>query len=116
MLPVAVLILSALATFVDAQKRISAHQNAGNAYDSLLNKVRIFRTIGCVSESLDALVNDQLRGFSEHKDRLNETSPSTPFIAYLLAKLGLWLGQAEYAVDKAASKNEPDNPEGTHSA
>ena len=99
-IPLALLVLSALATFVDAQKRISGHQTAGNAYDALLNEVRIFRTIDCVSEPLDAVVTDRLKNFSSRKDRQNEMSPHTPWLAYLLAKFDIWSGQGDYAVDK----------------
>lgn len=98
--PLALLVLSALSTFVDAQKRITAHQAAGNAYDALQNEVRIFRTIDCATERSDAVVTDRLKGFSARKDRQNEMSPATPWFAYPLAKMGIKAGQADYDVDK----------------
>lgn len=100
LIPLALLVLSALSTFVDAQKRIVAHQAAGNAYDALLNEVRIFRTIDCSSEPSDAVLTDRLKGFSGRKDRQNEMSPTTPWFAYRLAKMGIKAGQADYEVDK----------------
>ncbi|MEA2911086.1 MAG: hypothetical protein QOJ15_3167 [Bradyrhizobium sp.] len=101
-IPLALLVLSALSTFVDAQKRMAAHQAAGNAYDALLNEVRIFRSIDCVAEpTQDAVITDRLKNFSSRKDKQNEMSPSTPWPAYLLAKVGIWTGQASYAVDNA---------------
>ena len=100
-IPLALLLLSVLSTFIDAQKRMVAHQSCGNAYDALVNEVRIFRTIGCASDEVDKVLTAQLENLSNQKDRLNETSPATPWPAYLLAKIGIWMGQAEYAVDKA---------------
>lgn len=100
-IPLALLLLSVLSTFFDAQKKMVAHHASGNAYDALINEVRIFRTIGCASDEEDKVLTAQLENLSAQKNRLNETSPATPWPAYLLAKFGIWMGQGEYAVDKA---------------
>jgi len=96
----AVLLLSALSTFVDVQEKSGAAKQAGNSFDALMSKVRLFRTIECVSEKSDEVLTDKLAGFVEHKNRLNETSPGIPRIAYFLAKRSIMRGEADYTIDK----------------
>src|SRR5216683_6708432 len=108
-----VAVLAALATFLNAQDKVVTHQSAGTSYDALLNKVRMFRTIDCGSEPNDGVLTDRLKAFSEHKDRLNESSPSVPRPAYLAAKKGIEAGEGEYAVDKAnGHEKSPAHPRG----
>lgn len=106
-IPLSLLLLSVLSTFFDAQKKMVAHHATGNAYDALMTEVRIFRTIGCASDESDKVLTAQLENLSNQKNRLNETSPATPWLAYQLAKFGIWRGQGEYAVDKA--QNTPSS-------
>lgn len=91
--------LSALMTFVNPKEISNSHFLAGNNYDALLNKVRIFWTIDCWKEVDDVLVG-RLKAFSEEKNRLNQNSPQIPFWGYLLAKRGILAGEASYKVDK----------------
>ena len=94
--------ISALMTFLNPNERANNHLSCGNSYDSLNNKVRIFRTIDCWREQSEDVLTEKLKYFSEQKDKLNDTSPQALWFAYLLAKKGIENGEAEYKVD-----NEP---------
>lgn len=99
-LSILVVILSSMSTFLNPNKRAAEHTNAGNKFDALLNKVRIFRTIKCWAESSDKVLSDRLKRHSEDKDTLNHSSPQTPWLAYCLAKRGIRKGEGKYRVDK----------------
>lgn len=94
-----VVVLSSVSTFLNPNKKASEHLNAGNKYDSLLNKVRIFRTIECWEHSDDVL-SDRIKRHSEDKNVLNQSSPQIPWLARMMAKHGIKTGEADYEVDK----------------
>lgn len=102
-LSIIVVVLSSISTFLNPNRKASEHLNAGNKYDALLNKVRIFRTIECWDESSDQVVSERLKRHSEDKGTLNQNSPQIPWPAYLLAKRGIRKGEAEYDVDKLSA-------------
>lgn len=91
--------LTSLMTFLNPNERSSAHQESGNNYDALLNKVRIFWSIDCWEEKSNEVLMGRVKGFSEEKDRLNKTSPQTIWFAYPLAKRSIERGEANYQVD-----------------
>lgn len=99
-LSIVVVVLSSISTFLNPNKKASNHLNAGNKYDALLNKVRIFRTIECWGEQSDQILGERLKRHSEDKSSLNQTSPQIPWLAYVLAKRGIRKGEAAYEVDK----------------
>src|SRR5688500_11083833 len=74
-LSLAVVVLSSITTFLDPNKRASAHTSAGNKYDALVNRVRIFRTIECWEDNPDQVLADRVRRHSEDKNALNEAGP-----------------------------------------
>ena len=74
---------------------------AGNNYDSLLSKARIFWTIDCRREDSVELLSDKLKDFAEQRDRFNRDYPQPPKWAHRMAKKGIEEGEAEYIVDKA---------------
>jgi hypothetical protein len=92
-------VLTAVVTFLNPNERRSTHFNAGNDYDSLQNKVRIFRTIECWENESDHVLPERLKDFSDQKDKLNRTSPQIPWLAYRKTKKGIEAGEAEYKVD-----------------
>jgi hypothetical protein len=92
-------VLTAVATFLNPNERSSTHFNAGNNYDSLQNKVRIFRTIECWEKESDHVLSERLKDFSDQKDKLNKGSPQISWWAYRKAKKGIEAGEAEYEVD-----------------
>lgn len=109
-LSIAVVVLSSITTFLDPNKRASEHLLAGNKYDALLNKVRIFRTIECWEDHPDQVLSDRLKRHSEDKSILNQSCPQISFIAYHLAKCGIRRGEGEYAVDRQPGGGTPAPP------
>ena len=99
-LSIIVVVLSSIATFLNPNKKSSEHLHAGNKYDALLNKVRIFRTIECWEESSDQVLSERLKRYSEDKATLNQSCSQIPWIAYRLAKCGIRRGEGDYSVDK----------------
>jgi len=92
--------LSAVTTFLNPNARGAAHLKAGNSYDALHNKTRIFRTIECWSGESDTILTKKLKDFSEEKNKLNRESPQPSKWAYGIAKRGIAAGEADYTVDK----------------
>jgi hypothetical protein len=91
--------LSAILTFINPNEKATLHSNAGNSYDALLNRARIFRTIDCWGDESDQVLTQRLKQLSEEKDRLNRSSPSIPKRAYEAAKRSIKAGQADFEVD-----------------
>ena len=91
--------LTSVMTFLNPNAKAAAHQNAGNKYDSLMNKVRMFWSIDCWRTESEEVLTERLKYFSEQKDNLNLSSPQTNFIAYWLAKRGIEAGEAKYKID-----------------
>ncbi|MGH7798709.1 MAG: SLATT domain-containing protein [Candidatus Binatia bacterium] len=96
-------VLSAVLTFLNANERAGSHQNAGNHYDSLMNRVRIFWSIGCWQEDSEPELVSKLQAFSSEKDRLNLGSPQVPYWAYKIAKRQISAGEASFTVDQEKS-------------
>lgn len=99
-LAIIIAILTGITTFLNPKERANIHLTAGNNYDSLLSRVRIFRTIDCWRENPEELLANRLRDFSEQRDRLNRDSPQPLKWAYKKAKKGIEEGEANYRVDK----------------
>lgn len=95
-----IMVLTAVTTFLNPKERSNTYLTAGNNYDSLLTKVRIFWTIDCWSETPNELLCDKLKEFSEHRDRLNRDCPQPSTWAHNKAKKGIEEGEAVYMVDK----------------
>ena len=66
--------LSGVVTFLNPNEKVSAHRNAGNCFDALLNKVRIFRAIECWGDETDEVLAERLKHHSGQKDHLNSLS------------------------------------------
>lgn len=91
--------LSSVMTFLNPNEKASTHLNAGNNYDALMNKIRMFWSIDCWRDESEQVLTERLKFFSEQKDRLNQSSPQIPRWAYLKAKKGIQSGEADYKVD-----------------
>ena len=107
--------LSGVMTFLNPNEKASTHLNAGNNYDALQNKVRMFWSIDCWKEESEQVLTEKLKYLSEQKDRLNQSSPQIPRWAYQRAKKGILEGEADYKVDNEKknllpSSAEPSNP------
>ncbi len=95
--------LTSIMTFLNPNERSSSHMNAGNNYDSLMNRVRIFWSIDCWRDESEQVLTEKLKHFSEQKDKLNQSCPQIPPWAYFIAKRGIKNGEAEYKVDGPAN-------------
>jgi len=99
-LSIVVAALSAVQTFLNPNDRSSRHLNAGNNYDALQNKVRVFWTIECWQDNSDKALTEKVKEFSNQKEKINHSSPQVPYWAYKIAKSGILAGEASYQVDK----------------
>jgi hypothetical protein len=99
-LSILVTILSAVATFLNPKQCAITHHKAGNDYDSLLTRIRIFWTIECRREESLDILHDKLNNFALERDRLNRDQPQPSRWAYKIAKKGIEEGEAEYKVDR----------------
>lgn len=109
-LSISVAVLSAVMTFLNPNERASKHDTAGNAYDALMNRVRIFWCIDCWREESEAMLAKELKDFSEQKNKLNQSAPGHFLFAYTFAKRGIEAGQGKYDVDAPQNANK-DKPE-----
>lgn len=100
LLSILVAVLSGVITFLNPNEKVRVHLSAGNNYDSLMNKVRIFWSIGCWRDESEQVLTETLKNFSEQKDHLNQTCPQIPRWAYNRAKKGIKDGEGDYMVDK----------------
>jgi hypothetical protein len=103
-------VLSAMMTFLNPNERAAKHTSIGNAYDALMNKVRIFWSIDCWREEAEAVLTKELKDFSDQKDKLNQSAPQPFPFAYRVAKRGIEAGEGKYEVDTATAVNK-DKPE-----
>ncbi len=94
--------LVALTTFTNPNERASAHLSAGNTYDALMNKTRIFWTIDCWLDASDMVLTAKLKEFSDQKDKLNNTCRQIPGWAYRTAKKSILAGEALHSIDSDA--------------
>ncbi len=93
--------LSGVSTFLNPNDKSSAHRTAGNSYDALRTKSRIFSKIGCYREgNTEAILDRALRDLCDEKHRLDQGSPQIPGWAYRSAKRGIEAGEGAYQVDK----------------
>lgn len=99
-LAIMVAALTAVTTFLNPNEKANSHLNAGNKYNSLRNKARIFCEIdSCEETSIQELIK-QLKELAKQRDELNQNSPQIPKKAYEKAKKGIEEGEADFKVDK----------------
>lgn len=90
--------LGALQTFMNPSGKSADHKGSGDEYLALRNKTRFFREIELADlEKIKAV--QHIKELAEGRDNLNSISPSTPSIAFWLAKKGIDKGQTKYRVD-----------------
>lgn len=92
--------LSGVMTFLNPNEKASVHLNAGNNYDSLMNKTRIFWSIVCWRDESEQVLTEKLKYLSEQKDKLNQSCPQVPRWAYKIAQRGIENGEGDYKIDK----------------
>lgn len=96
---IAIAALSSVMTFLNPNQKSSIHLNAGNRYNSLQNRARMFWSIDCWQEESDAVLISRLKEISIQKDNLNQNSPQIPQWAYKSAKKGIASGEAGHLID-----------------
>ena len=99
-LAIIVAALSAVATFLNPNEKATCHYNAGNKYNSVKRRVRIFREVDCAGNNSIEDLNKKLDEFGKEKDDLSLASPLTGRKSYEKAKKGIESGEADYKVDK----------------
>lgn len=97
-------------TFLNPNEKAAKHKAAGNAYDALMNRVRIFWSIDCWRDQSDGLLTKELKDLSEQKNKLNQSAPEDFPFAYRIAKKGIEAGEGKYEVDAPTPVNK-DKPE-----
>lgn len=99
-LAIIVAALTAIASFLNPNEKANYHRNAGNNYNSLRNKARIFYDIDSFVEKSDQELVKQLKELTKQRDKLNQNSPQIPRRAYEKAREGIEEGEADYKVDE----------------
>jgi len=99
-LSLVIVVLSAITTFLNPKDVANSHRTAGNSYDELMTKARVFWSIDCWQEDSDGVLTERLKSISEERNRLNRDCPQTYKWAYKRAKKGIEAGEAEYAEGK----------------
>jgi hypothetical protein len=92
-------------TFLKPGEKSDAHKNAGNLYQALRNKTRLFREIETDDALPDIDAKKKLTAFVDRRDELNSTMPTIPRAAYEKAKKDIDAGRAKYAVDKEVNND-----------
>lgn len=98
-LAIIVAVLTGVGTFLNPNERAAGHLKAGNSYDALMNRVRIFWSIECWNDVTDEVLTSQLLDYSSQKDALNQSCAQIPDGAYRTAKKGIARGEGSYIVD-----------------
>ena len=99
-LAILVTALTAVTTFLNPNEKANSHQNAGNKYNSLRNKARIFCEIDSYGVDSYQEITKQLKELAEQRDELNQNSPQIFRWAYKKARKGIEEGEADYKVDE----------------
>jgi len=99
-LAIIVTALIAVTTFLNPNEKATSHRNAGNKYNSLRNKARIFCEIDSYGKDSDQELTKQLKELAKQRDELNQNTPQIPRWAFKRARKGIEEGEADYKVDK----------------
>lgn len=100
LLSIIVVVLTSITTFLNPKERSASHLTAGNNYDALMTKTRIFHSIDCWQEESDRMLTDQLKRFCEERDRLNRECLQPFQWAYKRAKKAVEQGETKYSFEK----------------
>jgi hypothetical protein len=98
-LAILVAALSAVSTFINPNEKANIHHSAGNRYNSLKNRARIFSEIDMNLDTDENLLK-KFRSLSTERDELNEKSPQIPKWAFRKARQGIEDGETQYKIDE----------------
>ena len=90
--------LNAVLTFTNSSKRAATHVSAGNCYNDLRNRSRLFSEIEVNSEPYEKSL-EKLRCLCIERNELNSRFPQIPKWAFNKARKGIEEGEARYKVD-----------------
>jgi hypothetical protein len=99
-LAIMVTAFAAVTTFLNPNEKATLHHNAGNQYNGLRNKARIFCEIDFDVSTDDKDILRELKILNQERDELNQKSPQIPKWSFLRARKGIEEGEASYRVDK----------------
>ena len=85
-LAIAVAAFTAVVTFLNPNEKATSHQNVGNKYNALRNKVHVFCNIDASVEDSDQELIQQLKELARQRDELNQDSPPISNWAYKKAQ------------------------------
>lgn len=92
-------IFAAVLTFLNPVLISVDHKSAGEKLNALKSKCRRLRVIDCINgENQDLRID--LESLCKQKDRINANAPKVPWLAHQMARFGIWIGEADHAVDK----------------
>lgn len=91
-------------TFLKPSEKSDSHKNAGNFYQSLRNRARLFRELELNSITSIDDVKQKFMQIVERRDDLNSTMPAIPRAAYEKAKKDIDMGRSKYLVDTEVNK------------
>lgn len=92
---------ASILTFVNPGQYIDAHKNSAEKLNAVKSQFRRLREIDCLAgDATDhrAILDD----LCNNKDRINANAPKVLWFAYQLARLGIWMGEADHAIDKSS--------------
>ena len=89
--------LNAVLTFTNSSKRAATHVSAGNCYNDLRNRSRLFSEIEVNSEPYEKSL-EKLRCLCIERNELNSRFPQIPKWAFNKARKGIEEGEARYKV------------------
>ena len=78
--------LTAVSTFLNANRQAAAHQQVGTHYNALRNAIRLFCNVEVPDASDEQALIQQVKTFAKQRDELNVSSPPIPRWAYRQAK------------------------------
>lgn len=90
--------LAATSTFLNPSEKAQTHYTAGSRFNSLKNRVRIFREIEMPDSDINIL-KVRIMELSEERHLANSECPQIPRRAFERARKGIEQGEAKYVAD-----------------
>jgi len=98
-LAIIALILSSLVMFFNPGEKIRIHNEAGHSYNSLNSKAEMFYEIEAKYYD-ETYIKGKIFELRDKRDELNSKYPQPLTMGYIIAKIGIWVGEATNKVDK----------------
>lgn len=92
-------LLAAILTFVNPGQFIDRHKNSGEKLGALRSRFRRLREIDCIEGNCSGL-RAELEALCKQKSCADANAPKILWIAFQLARFGVWTGESLHVVDK----------------